>query len=244
MEFGDAESKLNWIEHSNIEMTILDCEGDKFKEVYDKIKKITSFQFMEERKKGIKGFILHGVVGCGKTTLAKVLAKAMRVPLLFIDGSDVAMELYGQSEKKIKQIFDEAKKKKCIILIDDAETVFPDREWSKGQSWHSAQNNQLLHHLDCIDTSKNMVIMTTNKYNLLDMALKDRLYPIEFETLDKETLEKIIKKKCEDYDLEYEDVKGSIKVGESIRAIEKMLEEKYIEKITGVGGSNPVGERK
>jgi len=227
----DAE-ELNWIKPEELDMTILDCEGDEFHKIFDKIKSIVSFQFMEDRKKGIKGFILHGVVGSGKTTLAKVLAKSMRVPLLFIDGADVAMELYGQSEKKIKQIFDVAKKKKCIILIDDAETVFPDREWSKGQSWHSAQNNQLLHHLDNLDASKNVVIMTTNKYNLLDIALKDRLYPIEFKELDDSTKEKIIKKKCEDYDLKFEDVKDSIKDLTSIRSIEKMLEEKYIEKIT------------
>jgi len=224
----EINEELNWIKPDEIETTILDCEGDSFHETFDKIKNIVSFQFMEDRKKGIKGFILHGVVGSGKTTLAKVLAKSMRVPLLFIDGSDVAMELYGQSEKKIKQIFDAAKKKKCIILIDDAETVFPDREWSKGQSWHSAQNNQLLHHLDNLDTSKNTVIMTTNKYNLLDVAMKDRLYPIEFVELDNATKEKIIRKKCEDYGLEFDDVKGSIDELSSIRSIEKMLEEKYI----------------
>ena len=232
MVFEETNNNLNWIEHSDIDMTILDCEGEDFHKVFDKIKKITSFQFMENRKKGIKGFILHGVVGSGKTTLAKVLAKSLRVPLLFIDGADVAMELYGQSEKKIKSIFDEAKKKKCIILIDDAETVFPDREWSKGQSWHSAQNNQLLHHLDKIDTSKNMVIMTTNKYNLLDTALKDRLYPMEFKALDTISIEKIVKKKCEDYDLEFEEVRRLIPTGKSIRFIEKMLEEKYIDKLT------------
>ena len=231
------ENELHWIEPNEIETTILDCEGDKFHEAFDKIKNITSFQFMENRTKGIKGFILHGVVGSGKTTLAKVLSKSLRVPLLFIDGSDVAMELYGQSEKKIKLIFDAASKKKCIILIDDAETVFPDREWAKGQSWHSAQNNQLLHHLDSLDTSKNMVIMTINKYNLLDTALKDRLYPIEFEDLDKNTKEKILKKKCEDYDLDFEDVKGLVGELTSIRSIEKMLEEKYIEKV--MRGSNP-----
>jgi len=232
MEF---ESDLNWIDPIDLDMTILDCVGDEFHNTFNKIRSIVSFQFIENRKKGIKGFILHGAVGSGKTTLAKVLSKSLRVPLLFIDGADVARELYGQSEKKIKQIFNEAHKKKCIILIDDAESVFPDREWAKGQAWHSAQNNQLFHHLDSIDTSKNIVIMTTNKYNLLDIALKDRLYPIEFKELDKATKEKIIKKKCEDYTLDFEDVKDSIDSLLSIRSIEKMLEEKYIEKIS-LGG--------
>ena len=225
------ETKLHWIEPNDTEMTILACEGDKFHEIFEKIKRITSFQFNEKRSKGIKGFILHGVVGSGKTTLAKVLSKTLRVPLVFIDGADVARELYGQSESAIKGIFDEASKKKCIILIDDAETVFPDREWAKGQSWHSAQNNQLLHHLDSLDTSKNLVIMTTNKYNLLDTALKDRLYPIEFKTLDENTIKNIIIKKCRDYGLEFDEVAGGIEEGMSIRAIEKMLEEKYIEKV-------------
>ncbi len=50
----------------------------------------------------------------------------------------------------------------------------------KAESWHIAQNNVFFHELDGIDTSKMVVILTTNRYDLLDKAIKDRLYSVEF----------------------------------------------------------------
>ena len=130
--------------------------------------------------------------------MARVLAKELSLPLFFVDGSVIARELYGQSERQIVKVFALAQKKNSLILIDDAESVFPDRDWMKGESWHVAQNNILFHQIDNLDTSKTCLIMTTNKYQLLDSALKDRLYPISFPQLDVETALDIARMKCEE----------------------------------------------
>lgn len=227
------EQDFVWLQPTEIKDNISRCKGEYFHKTFDKIKKIVGHQFQQKEIKGIKGFILHGPAGTGKSLLVKVLGKDLYTPVLFVDGSTVARSLYGQSEEQVREIFKEASAKKSIILIDDAESVFPDREWSKGQSWHVAQNNILLHELDNIDTSKTVVIMTTNKYSMLDPALKDRLYSIEMDYLDEKTLLDIAEEKASDKNLELTDeLKKQVKKCKSVREIERLIEERYIDDIT------------
>lgn len=226
-------NELNWIKPDEILEDITTCKGDFFNNTFYKLKKIISYQFNNSNIRGIKGFVFYGNAGTGKTTLAKLLGKHLHYPVLFIDGRDVARSLYGESEQKIQEIFQEAKTKKSIILIDDAESVFPSREWSKGQSWHSAQNNILLHELDKLDASRTIVIMTTNKYHLLDDALKDRVYNIEFPNLTKQDVMDISEEKCQEKGVDFNELKPLIEKMDilSVRTIEKFIEEKFIEKV-------------
>jgi len=227
-----TNDEFNWINPNEVLEDITTCKGEFFNNTFYKLKKIISYQFNTTNIRGIKGFVLYGVAGTGKTTLAKLLGKHLHYPILFVDGADVARGLYGESE-----IFKQAKSKKSIILIDDAESVFPNREWAKGQSWHSAQNNMLLHELDKVDSSRTIVIMTTNKYNLLDGALKDRLYNIEFPNLAKKDIIDISEEKCREKGMNFEELKPLIEKMEvlSVRTIEKFIEEQFIEKIMEEG---------
>ncbi len=231
------EQEFTWIEPRNVVEDITKCKGEHFNKTFDKLKKIISFQFKNAEIKGIKGFIFHGEVGTGKTLLVKVLSKNLGVPILFVDGATIARHLYGESEEQIQEIFNEASRKKSIVLIDDAESVFPDREWIKGESWHVAQNNILFHCLDNVNTSKTIVIMTTNKYDLLDKALKDRLYEIEFGKIDIESMLEIAKEKCLEKNLNFEEIKEEIEKNPekytSVRGLEIMMEEQYINKLMG-----------
>ncbi|MBU4501309.1 MAG: ATP-binding protein [Nanoarchaeota archaeon] len=228
-------SEFIWLEPKEIREDLHECKGENFQNIFEKVRSILSFQFRSAGIKGMKGFIFWGDVGTGKTLMAKVLAKSLHIPLLFVDGATIARHLYGQSEQQIQGVFEEAKQRKAIILIDDAESVFPDREWIKGESWHVAQNNILFHCLDNLETSKTIVIMTTNKYSLLDKALKDRLYPIEFPQLDLDTMLEIAKEKCLEKGLYIKDIEKEIKSNpekyKSVRSIEKMMTEKYVEKV-------------
>ena len=226
----ETQQEFNWILPQDIVEIIYDCKGEDYLKNFQMIKKIISNQISNNISKGIKGFVLHGLPGTGKTTLAKVISKSLNIPLLFVDGSDIAHHYYGESEQRVKKIFKEAERKKSIILIDDAESVFPDREWAKGQSWHNSQNNMLLHTLDNLDTSKTIVIMTTNKYNLLDSALKDRLYNVEFKTPEIEVLIEIAEKKCKELNIEDKEIIKEIKLKDfqSIRDIEKLIMERYV----------------
>jgi SpoVK/Ycf46/Vps4 family AAA+-type ATPase len=234
MKSSDAYSSRGPLEilPGDIKEGLSDCRGEYFLSTYTRVKNVITHQLGNSKLEGIKGFVFHGEAGNGKTLMARVLAKELSVPLFFVDGSVIARELYGQSERQIVKVFALAQKKSSLILIDDAESVFPDRDWMKGESWHVAQNNILFHQIDYLDTSKSCLIMTTNKYQLLDSALKDRLYPISFPQLDRETAVAIAKLKCEIKGVDPAPVIKKIDSDQDMfrsgRAIEKLIVEAYI----------------
>lgn len=126
------------------------------------------------------------------------------------------------------------RKEKRIVLIDDAESVFPRRDWVKGESWHIAQNNVMFHELDRIDTSLTMVILTTNELSLMDKALRDRLYEIEFKSPPKETLLEIAKDRCEDLMIPWQPIVERIEANDKIKTIRDV--EKVVLEYCAEGG--------
>ncbi|MDP3012928.1 MAG: ATP-binding protein [Candidatus Subteraquimicrobiales bacterium] len=220
-------------------------KGEEYISILDKVRRIAYYQQMHAIKDGIRGFILYGDVGTGKTTCAKAVAAELGAPLVFIDGADIARPLYGQSEMQISYVFEEAKKYRyAVILIDDCESVFPTRDWAKAESWHIAQNNVFFHELDNIDAGKTLVILTTNRYDLLDKAVKDRLYSIEFQQPSKETLKEIAKFKCAQLRMEPDFAIAEIENKElkSVRELERLIMEAHIERIvkSDKGGAGPL----
>lgn len=221
---------------------IVQLKGEKFKEIYSFIRRIVKHQFQKQISSGIRGFLLHGEVGTGKTTLVKALARDLSVDLFFVDGADIARGLYGQSEERISDLFEKASPKddklkgyKSIVLIDDAESVFPTRDWQKGQSWHVAQNNVFFHKLDNVNSAKTIVFLTTNRYDLIDKAIKDRLYSLEIPQPDTQTLFEIASSRCFELGMKSDEITKIIsqspKDYTSIRALEKLIMEEYIKNI-------------
>jgi SpoVK/Ycf46/Vps4 family AAA+-type ATPase len=96
------------------------CRGEDFQRIFVEVRNVIAHQLGNSSLKGIKGFIFHGEPGNGKTLMAKVLAKELQLSLFFVDGSVIARELYGQSERQIVKVFAMARKKRSLILIDDA----------------------------------------------------------------------------------------------------------------------------
>jgi len=208
--------------------------GNEYRKILEDVRKIIRFQQKYHINDGIPGFLFYGDVGLGKTLIAKVIAKEISSYLIFIDGADIARSLYGQSEKQISILFENALKfRHSIILIDDCESIFPKRDWIKGESWHLAQNNVFFHRIDELDTSRNSVILTTNRYDLIDKAIKDRLHNIEFPLPSKNTLIKIAEKKCLKLNLDFDNIKSKIdfETIKSMRTLEKNVLIIYIEKI-------------
>lgn len=231
---ADKQVIFRAIKPNENQYTKRQIKGKPYLDILDKVSRITLHQKASVIKNGIKGFVFHGDVGIGKTVSAKALANDLGATLVFVDGSDIARKFYGESESQISKIFDEASKYGfVVILIDDAESVFPTRDWQKSESWHFAQNNVFFHQLDNIDTSKMIVILTTNRFDLIDIAVKDRLYCIEFPLPSKETLREIAEYKCNQLKMKPESVYKLIENDgvRTVRELEKFITEIYIEEV-------------
>lgn len=215
-----------------------DVIGEEYQNILEDVRKIIRFQQKYHIEDGISGFLFYGDVGLGKTLIGKIIAKELNSHLIFIDGTDIARSLYGQSEQQISILFQKAAQfRHSIILIDDCESIFPKRDWIKGESWHLAQNNVFFHRLDELNTSKISVILTTNRYDLIDKAIKDRLHNIEFPIPSEETLIEITKKKCLKLNLKFEDIRTKIEFEKikSMRTLEKKILTLYIDNILSKG---------
>lgn len=214
--------------------------GEEYKRTFSLVYKAFYYQFREGVRRGIKGFLFHGEPGTGKTSLAYAVARELGkkfrdVYLMLVDASDIARPLYGESEMRIVEIFEEARKRMgyTIMLFDDVESIFMSRGRERIESWHIAQDNVFFHMLDELDTSKMGIIATTNWYELVDKALIDRLYPIEFKPLNLETALAIAEKRCLELGVRFEKVKEHIlsmnPSPRSAREVERIVMKHYIE---------------
>jgi transitional endoplasmic reticulum ATPase len=120
-----------------------------------------------------KGVLLHGPPGTGKTLLAKAVANESDAHFILLNGPEIMSKFYGESEKKIRDIFDEAgKNAPSIIFIDEIDAIAPKREEVSGEVERRVVS-QLLTMMDGLNSrGKVIVIGATNRVNSVDPALR------------------------------------------------------------------------
>ena len=120
-----------------------------------------------------KGVLLHGPPGTGKTLLAKAVANESDANFILLNGPEVMSKFYGESEKKIRDIFEEAEKNSpSIIFIDEIDSIAPQREDAGGEVERRVVS-QLLTMMDGLQSrGKVVVIAATNRVNAIDPALR------------------------------------------------------------------------
>ncbi len=128
------------------------------------------------RKLGIeapKGVLLHGPPGTGKTLLAKAVANESEANFILLNGPEIMSKFYGESEKKIRDIFEEAEKTApSIIFIDEIDAIAPKREETTGEVERRVVS-QILTMMDGLKSrGKVIVIGATNRVNSIDPALR------------------------------------------------------------------------
>ncbi|KXB05179.1 hypothetical protein AKJ49_01345 [candidate division MSBL1 archaeon SCGC-AAA382A03] len=120
-----------------------------------------------------KGVLLHGSPGTGKTLTAKAVANESDAHFQSIAGPEIMSKFYGESEKKLRNIFEEAKKNApSIIFIDELDAIASKREEVTGDV-EKRVVSQLLSLLDGLEArGKVIVIAATNRVDAVDPALR------------------------------------------------------------------------
>jgi len=120
-----------------------------------------------------RGVLLHGPPGTGKTLIAKAVASETKAHFTSINGPEIISKYYGESEKQLREIFDEAAANApAIIFIDELDSIAPKREDVTGEVERRVVA-QLLTLLDGMQGRDNVVVIgATNRRDAIDPALR------------------------------------------------------------------------
>jgi transitional endoplasmic reticulum ATPase len=128
------------------------------------------------RKLGIeppKGVLLYGPPGTGKTLIAKAVANESRAHFIHIAGPEIISKYYGESEQKLREIFEEGRQNApSIIFIDELDSIAPRREDVTGEVERRVVA-QLLTMMDGLEERGQVVVIgATNRVDAIDPALR------------------------------------------------------------------------
>jgi SpoVK/Ycf46/Vps4 family AAA+-type ATPase len=241
--------------------------GSRYREILRELTAIVHYQWKEHlERSALKGFLFHGGVGVGKTAMAKRLTYELcrrfgdngmtgrnsdEVVMILVDGADVARGRYGDTEEQIRDIFkyardgqsgghhrhDDDPKRRTIILFDDVESLFLTRNSSGAKEWHFSQNSVFFHSVDELDTAHTIVVLTTNRLDLVDEAVVDRFLTYQFEPPSTEIMLAVARERARAQrlpDAALAPVLARIRDGapiQSLREVERLVTRAYVESV-------------
>ncbi len=174
MNIGKAKAQVQ----SNLKVRFSDVAGAE--EEKEELKEVV--EFLKSPKKfhniGAKipsGVLLVGPPGTGKTLFAKAVAGEAGVPFFSVSGSDFVEMYVGMGAKRVRDLFDMAKKQQpCIIFIDEIDAVGRRRGAGHGGGHDEREQtlNQILVQMDGFESNESIIVMAaTNRADILDPAL-------------------------------------------------------------------------
>ena len=176
MSFGRSKARL--LGEDQVKVTFKDvagCEEAKH-EVAEQVEFLRDpGRFQKLGGKMPCGVLLVGPPGTGKTLLARAVAGEARVPFFTISGSDFVEMFVGVGASRVRDMFEQAKKRApCIIFIDEIDAVGRHRGAGLGGGHDEREQtlNQLLVEMDGFEGKEGIIVMAaTNRPDVLDPAL-------------------------------------------------------------------------
>jgi transitional endoplasmic reticulum ATPase len=122
-----------------------------------------------------KGVLFYGPPGCGKTLLAKAVAKECESNFISIKGPELLTMWFGESESNVRDVFAKARgAAPCVLFFDELDSIAKARGGGGGDAGGAGDRvmNQLLTEMDGVGAKKNVFIIgATNRPDIIDTAL-------------------------------------------------------------------------
>lgn len=147
-------------------------------------------QNQNDANNGIR-MLFYGVSGAGKTEFARYISEQLGKELLIKKASDILNKFVGGTEENIANAFSEAASNDQILLFDEADSFFSDRNRAE-HSWERTQVNEFLTQMEDFP---GILICTTNLRNVMDSALQRRFHMlVEFKSMKESGIRTMLNK--------------------------------------------------
>lgn len=178
-QMGMGKSRAKLLEEDEVKVGFSDVAG--VEEAKEDVMEMVDFLKDPSKYEFVGGKIPHGVLlvgppGTGKTLLARAIAGEAKVPFFSISGSDFVEMFVGVGASRVRDMFEQAKKRApCIIFIDEIDAVGRQRGGSGpggGNDEREQTLNQLLVEMDGFSGNEGIIVIAaTNRSDVLDKAL-------------------------------------------------------------------------